>query len=273
MLNEDDFPVTVVIPCFRCATTIGRALASVVQQSKMPAEVILVDDASGDETWATLTALANAYPGRVKLLHLEVNQGAAAARNAGWESATREYIAFLDADDAWHPNKIEIQYTYMRNHPKVVLCAHEHRVLNKADLSPDWELPNWVASPIHKWPLLLVNKFITPSVMVRRDIQQRFCSGRRYMEDRLLWLEIVCDGGRIDKLGVDLAATYKKPYGAGGLSSNLWEMTRSDMGNYRLLRARGSLSLLAAYALMVFSLLKFWRRLVKVILWRIQSNH
>ena len=93
------------------------------------------------------------------------------------------------------------------------------------------------------------------------------------MEDRLLWLEVVCDGGRIDKLDIDLAATYKKPYGAGGLSSNLWEMTKSDVDNYRLLRARGSLSLLAAYALMVFSLLKFLRRLVKVILWRIQSNH
>ena len=53
-------PVSVVIPCFRSARTIGRALASIVQQSKMPAEVILVDDASGDETWAALTALGNA---------------------------------------------------------------------------------------------------------------------------------------------------------------------------------------------------------------------
>lgn len=274
MINEVAYaPVSVVIPCFRCATTIGRALASVVQQSKVPAEVILVDDASGDETWAALTALANAYPGWVKLLPLEVNQGAAAARNAGWEAATQEYIAFLDADDAWHSKKIEIQYEYMKSHPEVLLCAHGHRVLDGEDIALDWELPNGVAARIHKWQLLLASKFVTPSVMVRRDIKQRFCSGRRYMEDRLLWLEVVCDGGRIDKLDIDLAATYKKPYGSGGLSSNLWEMTKSDVDNYRLLRARGSLSLLAAYALMIFSLLKFLRRLVKVILWRIQSHH
>ena len=92
------------------------------------------------------------------------------------------------------------------------------------------------------------------------------------MEDRLLWLEIVCDGGRIDKLDVDLAATYKKPYGAEGLSSDLWEMTKADVSNYRFLQARGSLSRLAALALMIFSLLKFLRRLVKVVLWRIQSH-
>ena len=265
-------PVSVVIPCFRCARTIERAFASIAAQTVPPAEVILVDDASGDETWAALAAIANAYPGWVKLLRFEMNQGPAAARNAGWEAASQEYIAFLDADDAWHSKKIEIQYAYLRSHPEVLLCAHGHRVLGNQDTALDWELSDGVAARVDRLRLLLASKFVTPSVMVRRDIKQRFCSGRRYMEDRLLWLEIVCDGGRIDKLDVDLAATYKKPYGAEGLSSDLWEMTKADVSNYRFLQARGSLSRLAALALMIFSLLKFLRRLVKVVLWRIQSH-
>jgi hypothetical protein len=89
------------------------------------------------------------------------------------------------------------------------------------------------------------------------------------MEDHLLWLEIVCHGSRVDRLDIDLAATYKMSYGMGGLSANLWKMQQSDLENYRVLRARGNLSLLSSYALITFSLLKFFRRLVKVAIWRI----
>ena len=58
--QESMAPVSVVIPCYRCSLTIGRALASIAQQSMKPVEVILVDDASGDDTWVVLTKLATA---------------------------------------------------------------------------------------------------------------------------------------------------------------------------------------------------------------------
>jgi hypothetical protein len=157
----------------------------------------------------------------------------------------------------------------MRNHPEVKLCGHTHRAIKQSDMRTDWELGKWRATPVYKWPLLFQNQFVTPSIMVRSDIHQRFSAGRRYMEDHLLWLDIACDGCRIDRLGVDLAATYKTSYGVGGLSANLWEMERSDLDNYRLLRARVRLSLLRSYALMKFSLLNFIRRLGMVTVWQI----
>lgn len=268
-LNPKPVPVAVVIPCYACGATIERAVSSVVSQTRGPTEIILIDDASTDDTWTKLTELASAYPGWIKLLRHEKNQGVANARNAGWAAASQPYIAFLDADDAWHPEKLAIQYAYMEAAPDVALCGHGHRILPNPAMKPDWDLAPLMAQRIHKWSLLLANKFITPSVMLRRDIRQRFSEGRRHMEDRLLWLEIVCTGGRVDCLKLDLAATYKEPYGFGGLSSNLWEMTRADMDNYRVLRASGQLSRFAAYALRLFSLFKFFRRIAKVAVWRL----
>ena len=167
-------PVSVVIPCFRCATTIGRAVASITQQTQKPAEVILIEDASGDNTMAVLRKIEQAYPGWVKVLQSEENRGAASARNAGWAAASQPYVAFLDADDAWHPQKIEIQYAYMSAHPEVMLCGHGHRVIKQTDALPDWEIGEQKEKCIHKWELLLSNRFVTPSVMVRRDVEHRF---------------------------------------------------------------------------------------------------
>lgn len=261
-------PVSVVIPCFNCGVTLQRAAMSVLRQSLKVAEVILVDDASSDNTWAVLTDLERTYPGQFKLIRLTKNQGAASARNAAWAAATQPYIAFLDADDAWHPEKIRIQLTYMQDHPDVVLCGHGHRILNRIDAQPDWAPVDGLAGQIHKFSLLLENRFVTPSVMLRRDIHHRFLEGKRHMEDRLLWLELVLDGGKAVCLGVDLVATYKKPYGATGLSSNMWQMTLADVDNYRVLHAAGRLSLWLTYVLMMFSILKFMRRLFFLMLWR-----
>ena len=261
--------VSVVIPCYRCATTIIRAVDSIAQQTLKPAEVILVDDASGDDTINVLHEIQSQYDGWVTVISLDQNAGAASARNAGWARASQPYIAFLDSDDTWHPRKIEIQYAYMVSHHEVSLSGHGHRVMNLVDTGKYWELGQLQAATVGKWPLLFKNKFVTPSIMVRTNINHRFLAGRRHMEDHLLLLDVVCDGGRIDRLDVDLAATYKRSYGESGLSSNLWGMQLSDFNNYQLLHARGRLSFLSTYALLAFSFLKFLRRLYKVFIWRI----
>ena len=98
-----------VVPCYRCAATIERAIASVAAQTQRPQEVILVDDASGDETLQQLYSLQSQYGEWIKVVALTTNVGAASARNAGWNVATQPYIAFLDSDDAWHPQKVAIQ--------------------------------------------------------------------------------------------------------------------------------------------------------------------
>jgi glycosyltransferase involved in cell wall biosynthesis len=256
-------PVSVVVPCYRCAETIRRAVASAAAQTLPPAEIILVDDASGDGTLELLHRIAaEDASGRTRVVALGSNAGAASARNAGWAVATQPYVAFLDADDAWHPRKVEIQCAFMDAHPDVMLSGHAHAQVEE-DAAPDAGTgvrPGFRIVP--RSELLLSNRFITPSAMVRRDIAQRFQEGRRYMEDHLLWLEIAAAGGRIARLNAELAFIFKAPFGAAGLSSQTLEMEKGELANYRHLRRTGGLSAAGAAALSALSALKYLRRVL-----------
>lgn len=262
MLGTDNIaPVSVVVPCFRCGATVRRAIASVSQQSMIPAEVILIDDASGDDTLATLLDIKKAYPDWIKILELKINRGAATARNEGWAASSQPFIAFLDADDAWHPRKIEIQYAYMKSNPGVALCGHGHRLLGASDSLPNWEILESSADSISILMLLLSNRFVTPSVMIRRDMEYRFTENQRHMEDHMLWLKIGYGGG-VAKLSADLAAIYKRGVGVAGLSAQLWLMERGELGNYKSLYRDGQIACWLWLGLSTYSLLKFVRRLL-----------
>jgi glycosyltransferase involved in cell wall biosynthesis len=259
-------PVTVIIPCYRCSATLERAVLSVATQSCVPAEVILIDDCSADDTPALMQRIASEYAaGWIHIVLLDQNVGAGSARNAGWAVAMQPYIAFLDSDDAWHPEKIRHQLDYMRAHPEVVLCGHAHKILPTPAM-PCWNLcvdgHGLMAKRITKWDMLLSNRFVTPSAMLRRDISQRFEEGQRYVEDHMLWLSIVCSGGQVDRLALPLAAIYKRPIGQAGLSSQWWLMERGDLGNYRRLMRQSCITRLQFLGFAAFSGAKFLRRYV-----------
>ncbi|QTN30415.1 glycosyltransferase family 2 protein [Rhodoferax sp. AJA081-3] len=158
-------PVSVVVPCYRCAATIARAVSSVAAQTLRPAEMILVDDASGDATLQQLHTLQAQHGPLIRVVALAANAGAASARNAGWNLATQPYIAFLDADDTWHPQKLEIQYRYMQQHPEVALSGHLCRQLPAdAQGASNWPI-TWTPGDVQcvTWSqLLLRHQFVTP---------------------------------------------------------------------------------------------------------------
>jgi glycosyltransferase involved in cell wall biosynthesis len=255
-------PVSVVVPCFRCASTLQRAVQSVAEQASIPFELILIDDGSGDDTILLLRKLTTLYPpGWIKIELLDRNVGAASARNAGWAKATQPYVAFLDADDAWHPEKIRLQYRYMSTHLEVALSGHGHRIL-KQNVLPAWDAELGTAKQVTKWQLMLSNQFVTPSVMVRRGVKSRFVENQRHMEDHMLWLEIIFSGGRVVKIDAELTAIYKDAFGIRGLSSQMWLMERAELQNYRRLRLAGFITISEVVILSVYSILKFIRRLV-----------
>lgn len=96
-----------MIPTHNRAHTLARALSSVFEQTRAADEVIVVDDGSTDDTGAVVRG----FP-RARLIRLEANRGAAAARNAGVRQARGDYIAFLDSDDAWVPSKLQAQLAH-----------------------------------------------------------------------------------------------------------------------------------------------------------------
>jgi glycosyltransferase involved in cell wall biosynthesis len=94
-----------VIPAYRRADVLGRAVDSALAQTVTDLEVLVVDDGSGDDT----EAVVEGYDDRVRYLAHDRNRGVSAARNTGVEAATGEYVAFLDSDDEWLPRKLEAQ--------------------------------------------------------------------------------------------------------------------------------------------------------------------
>ena len=96
---------SVIVPAYNAEAFIGRALASVLVQTEPALEVLVIDDASTDGTAARVAQIARQDP-RVRLLHLAVNSGPGAARNRGLEAARGEWVALLDADDAFTPQRI-----------------------------------------------------------------------------------------------------------------------------------------------------------------------
>lgn len=260
-------PVSVVVPCYRCAATLERAVLSVASQTQRPAEMILVDDASVDGTLDLLRSLQARSGNWVRIVALPVNAGAASARNAGWNVATQPYVAFLDSDDAWHPRKIEIQLDYMQQHPDVALSGHLCRKLPQTTTeAPDWPVALAGSQDITWTKLLLRHQFVTPSVMLKRKITLRFSEGARHMEDQRLWLEIAGSSMRMVKLQADLAAVYKPVYGASGLSSDMWSMEKAELANYKYFKIIKKISPLQMFALQTYSLVKYIRRLAIVCL-------
>lgn len=217
-------PVSVVVPCYRCADTIGASLASVAAQTLPPEEVILVDDCSGDGTLEALHREAASYPaGWVKVLTSPRNGGPSQARNIGWKHASQEYIAFLDADDTWAPSKLELQVAALRKDPQIALIAHRMDVRER-DAGPPPLRPPVRTRILGRRRLLLNNPFPTASVVLRRDLPFRFNENYRRVEDFLLWAQIAFSGYRCAKINQTLASWHKANYGAGGLSGDLAAM-------------------------------------------------
>lgn len=100
--------VSVILPCFNAEAFVADAIASVAAQTRPPDEIIVVDDGSTD---ASLRAIKGAGQ-RVRILE-QANRGVAAARNAGIAASSGDVLAFLDADDAWPPDSLELRLAEM----------------------------------------------------------------------------------------------------------------------------------------------------------------
>ena len=106
--------VSIVTPMYNNANVIIETITSVINQTYSNWELLLIDDASSDETIAILKPFKES-DSRIKLFQHNQNKGAAEARNLGTKMATGNYIAFLDADDLWKENKLELQVSQLIN--------------------------------------------------------------------------------------------------------------------------------------------------------------
>lgn len=258
--------MSVIIPCYNCSATIDRAIKSVTEQMALPSEIILIDDCSNDNL-LTIKAIRNhqkKYKNlNIIILQMPSNKGSASARNEAWNHATQPYLAFLDADDVWHPEKLSIQYAWMKKYPEVFLTAHdstqiEHSVsFLKIETRIDFLKVNLLK-------LLFFNYFPTRSIMLKRDIKYRFLPDKRYAEDYLLWLSIALDGHPVYYLDQQLSYSFKNDFGDSGLTSDLFKTHRGEIDTYRQLLSQHKISTLVFFIAVFFAQIKLLRRYIIV---------
>lgn len=187
--------VSVVLPTHNRAGLLPRALDSVLAQTMPDFELIVVDDASTDDTGAVLESAA-ARDARIRPVALDAPGGAAAARNRGIAGARGRYVAFLDDDDAWLPRKLEWQAARMESAPDDVVACYGPYIY----VAPDGRgtvLGTLDVSDAPPRPHLLRRSFVGNStVLARRDVLAREPWDERLprLQDLDLWLRLAAHG-------------------------------------------------------------------------------
>jgi glycosyltransferase involved in cell wall biosynthesis len=255
MITSDQ--VTVVIPCFNSRGYVTRAVESVLNQTSKPGKILLVDDDSNDGTFDLLLQIqrGNLHQNIVIVKNFH-NLGPGLSRNHGWDMSETDWIAFLDADDAWHPRKLEIQIQVLNENPDLTMICTQTKYTDSTEKEIE-NVENFALTRLSFQDLLFKNVVPTRSVLLRREITLRFPSG--LSEDYALWLEALHLGMHFGKVEAPLTFHFRKDFSAGGVSSallkhELFELKRLSryLSNYPI---RTSLAIL-------FSLLKFIRRVL-----------
>lgn len=228
--------VTVVVPFYNASSTLDRALESVAAQTLPADRIVVVDDASRPEEHSAAQRIVNRYAG-AELVTMPANGGPGEARNMGWDLARTRWVAFLDADDEWHPAKLERQLLAAQLAERSivgapsVICGVDWQGATSEE--PWRALPDIPAfSPVTKANLLVRDQIPTSSVLIRTDVPLRFSPGRRLAEDHELWLRVATIGRRLIQVHENHSRQFKIGVGQAGLTANVGAMIRAEYGMF-----------------------------------------
>jgi teichuronic acid biosynthesis glycosyltransferase TuaG len=193
--------ITVVVPAYHSESTIEDALRSVGEQSLRAREVIVVDDDSPDGTVSTARSMQGKIDVPIRIIEQDRNRGPAAARNAGVLAAETEWIAFLDADDAWLPNRLSVQCDVVKRYPDVSMLCAETMAWNADRADPAQGAGGGSEEQLALRDFAFGNPVATSTVLIRKQIVEEaggFDVQFRGPEDYDLWMR-VAKNGRIMK--------------------------------------------------------------------------
>jgi len=256
--------ISVVMPCYNSSDHIVESLQSALDQTHRPLEILCVDDASTDDTFAILKRLARQYDGLVRPLRRRSNGGPAAARNLAIAAAKGDWIAFLDHDDLWLPDKLERQVDFARRNPGVDLIHSDAWIENDRDAATRRLAHDGRHVPDgDPFATLFYRCFVALlTVVVRRERIESVGGWREDLPssaDYDLWLRLARAGCRFGHIDEPLAVWRKL---GGGMTDDASRMARGDLAlldrlvrddpaAVRIIGARGVRSRLLALRLRV----------------------
>lgn len=253
--------ISVIIPMYNAQTTIATALNSITKQTEGKFEVIVVNDGSTDNSLFEVYAFKKAHPELCITIIDKPHEGVSATRNIGLRIATGNYIAFLDADDEWHAEKTIKQLAVLNKTPyaDVVGCLHTPSVKRRP--AKDLTLLKHIASK----DMLFKNFFQTSTILMKRKVFEAtgyfersisYGEERRYLLQASTAFSCVLMNENLINYG-----NGKRGFGQGGLSGNIVQMEVGELKNliyaYKVL----GMPLFTCCNAIIFSLMKFTRRL------------
>lgn len=228
-MSEANLRFAIIIPVYNGEVFIAKALESCLRQTVLPCEIIVVDDASTDETAAIVKSFNSPL---IKYVQNEKNSGPSLSRNRGMRMASADWFLFLDADDVFHPKKIEIIGHCINKNESICAIGHSFAVMGPgnevADLSID-ALPE--ITRFSPGEVLRRNPVVTPALAVKAANHIFFNEEMSYAEDHDFILRTAEQFG-LSYLDLPLCSLRRMPLTAGGLSSNKWKMRKGEMRMY-----------------------------------------
>lgn len=253
--SMNEYKVSVIMPLYNCEKYLAKTIESVMNQNYTNWEMILVDDCSSDNTFEIASKYAE-KDNRIKILKQNKNSGAANARTKSMLKSTGRFVAYLDADDLWLPDKLKKQTQFMIDNDIAFSCTSyqviddEGNNLNKTiHMLPKVDYKGFLKNNLLQTVGIMVdvNK-IDKSLLIMPDIKRR--------QDAATWLQILKNG--YECYGIDeILAQYRRTKKS--LSSN---KIKAALGMWYLYREIEGLSFLfSAYCFIRYAFLAVWKRI------------
>ena len=273
MNKKNKADVTVIVPCFKSSNTIQNTLHSVINQYLLPKFLIIVFD--GDPEFENTIRIMHNSVEKLNQIGVGVtivknnhNKGPAFCRNIAWDMASTKYLSFLDSDDYWSPNKLNLQIALMEEYD-LDLCCSDIAIARNVDEIKIYKEKNKISTKkelilknltVNK--MLIKNLVYTSTVTLKREIKRRFNESIKIKaaEDYSLWLTILSESKNNRKMCTPLSFSFKRGYGVSGLTGDIVLSHRSILFCLSEAYLNGSLSYLQFKVAILIEKIKFVRR-------------
>ena len=235
--------VSIITPAYNAAAYIAETIESVLAQTYTNWEMLIVNDCSKDNTVEIVQSYA-AKDKRIKLINLEQNSGAAAARNTAIQNANGRYIAFLDSDDLWKKEKLQKQIEFMKQNGYVfTFTSYEHFKETKENIQNQVQIPK----SLNYNQALKGNQIGCLTVMLDRNQIANIHFITQKHEDYILWLNILKQG--ITAYGIQESLALYRTGNSKSVSGN---KLKSAMWTWKVYRESQRLSVIKSMYYMWF---------------------
>ena len=231
--------ISVVIPAYGRLELLLRAIHSVAASDVRELEIVVIDDAS-PLPLEPHVPLANVYGVPIRYYRLSRNSGSQAARNLGIRRSRHKFVAFLDSDDVFLPEKIDRVRAHLMHTSYDILFHAVEGMAGYGRIGALWNRRLRGVLPLH-WLLTLLNPVVTPSLVIKRGLGLG-PSNMRHAEDWAFLMSIVQPGASVLYLEEPLSRVFRPVGSEGGVSAQRWRMRKGEFKARSLLLRRVSLT-------------------------------